>query len=540
MPVDCKEFKNFEIEKSQYIKEDHNLLDFQQYTIYKALNTTSFLISFPTGCGKTFTSLATYFYYLEKYPNTKLIIFTNNSAIFQFNSEIDKFFKYDNERIVIHSSIDKDYKKARLEAFKEFTISSNKNILILGYSILKINIEDLLNTCKTLDKNKIPIFIIYDEATNFKNTATATYKGVIQLSFFATRILALTATLSKGKLDEAYGIFRGIQIPLAPSKKAFMDKYCIIKKLHKSWFTKIVGYKNIDHFKNTIKDHSILINKSDISESLPSFISKCVELETDSLTKDFIKCVKNNKVNLINGEDSDQLDSKINAMVMVGTIHRGCVSPFITNIITDSMLNVEKSTYKSPKHLEILRLLDDEYNDEKIVIYCTSRKFIDILEKSIKDDCENKNYNKVLKITGEIDPIQREKNKELFTKSKDYNIILINTAGIESINLQASNTLIVVDIPKSAGDLIQLLGRISRIGSKHSNLYVNYLLLKGTQDIAEYNIIQKQLFLLKNILGEFEKNVIDYESFKKDKVLSSLSDDEIQNSSIDKILLSYA
>jgi len=523
-----KVWKDFEITPLSVIKDSHKLLDFQQYSVYCALNKKSYLLGLPTGGGKTFTSLATYFYYKEKYPNTKLIIVTNKSAIFQFDSEISKFFNYEKCRTVIHSEMTGNYKKARENAYSEF--ENNSEILILNYQNLKSDIDKIIVSVSDF-KQKSPdnkVFIIYDEATAFKNTGTLTYKTVLKLNLLVDKFIALTATLTKGKLEEAYGIFKGIGISITKSKAQFIREFCVTKKIPRLHIEQIIGYKNISKFKEIIDPHCIILNKTDISDSLPSFTTNIVYCTLDSAQKEMLKLIKSG---YFIKDDVEQDNAMLLKMMEFGFNRRCLIDPNIVYSEDEKIPN-----YKSPKTIEILDLLNDSYSNEKIVIYSHSKKYIDILEKTISSEVENSSYKKVLKITGDITAQDREKSKQLFTESEKHNIILINTAGLESINLQISGTLIVCDIPTSAGNLIQLLGRISRIGSKHKQLSVNYLLMKDQQDESEYFIINKQLYLLNNIIGESEKNIIDFEYLKQDKAFSGMSDEELSTMSIDQIL----
>lgn len=526
-------WSNFEITKCSFIKEEQSLLDFQQYSIFQALNKKSFLLGLSTGSGKTFTSLSSYFYYKEKFPNTKLMVLTNKSALFQFNSEIDKFFNYAGERIVLHSDLKGNYKKARENAYQSF--SKDAEILIMNYPILKLDIDKILETIKSIKKFH-KIFVIYDEATAFKNTKTSAYKSVLKLTSNCDKCLALTATLSKGKLEEAYGIFRGIGIPLTKTKAEFLESFCITKNVYRTNIKQIVGYKNIENFKKIIEPHCILLNKSDINSSLPAFVTKVTHLELDDIQRENLELIEDGffleQSMLQKNPECYKEISEITINLMSFGYNRRCL------LDPNILYSEEKySNYISPKSKEILNLLEDQYSNEKIVIYSHSKKYINILEKLISKKCSNESYKKVLKITGDISTTDREKYKDLFTNDSKYNLILLNTAGIESINLQISNTLIVCDIPSNSGNLIQLLGRISRIGSKHSSLFVNYLLIKDHQDVDEYFIINKQLLLLKNILGESEKNIIDFEILKQDHAFNHMSSEELSTSSIDQILL---
>ena len=521
-------WKNFKINKCSLIKDEYDLLDFQQYAIYLALNSKSFVCGLPTGSGKSCTSLATYFYYKEKYPKTKLLIFTDSSAILQFNSEISKFFKYEKERLVIYDN-GTNYKKHRENSYNKFQNDESFEIMILNYPIAYLDFPKLMDTLINF-KNKDSenkLYCIFDEATAFKNISTKTHKSISKIANLADKKIALTATITKGKAEEIYGIFKGIGILLEKTKAAFLEKYCILKKIPNFNFVQIVGYKNINELKERISKFSISVNKSDIQESLPSFTIKTINVKTDSAQTELIKKIKNG---YFIKEDLDREDAMITALTEFGYIRRSLIDPNIVYSEEDLLLD-----YKSPKTIQLLNLLENEYDNEKLVIYCASKKYINILEKEIKN-CSNKNYTKVLKITGDVSNEDRENYKRSFTNDSNYNIILINNAGIQAINLQISGTIICCNFPDNGGNLLQLMGRISRIDSKHNKLNIVYLITKDTSEEDEYYILNKQLLLLKSILGESEKGIIDYEVLKNDSQFKGISDEEFLNLSFDKIM----
>ncbi len=521
-------WKGFEIIKSKYLKESITLLDYQQYTIYLALNTKSYLMGLPTGSGKTVTSLSTFFYFKEKFPKTKLIIFTDTSAILQFNSEISKFFNYDKERLVVYDT-GGNYRKRRHETYKRFANDENVEVLILNYQSSYLDFPEIFNmitSYKGISKEN-KVYCIYDEATAFKNVSTQTHKSIHKISSLVDKRIALTATLTKGKAEEIYGVFKGIGIYIEKNKEAFLSRYCILKKIPKFNFSQVVGYKNVEELKLKIQQHSISINKADIYDSLPSFCTKVINVEIDTHQKQLIKDIKNGKFIKEDLENHNSLSSKI---MEYGYIRRSLIDP---NIVLSE--NEKLNSYKSPKTLQILKMLEEDYTDEKLIIYCASKKYINILEDEIKN-CNNKRYKKVLKITGDINSEQREKYKELFTTSVNHNIILINNAGIQSINLQISGTIICCNFPDNGGNLLQLMGRISRIGSQHSKLNIVYLINKKSPEEDEYFILNKQLLLLKSILGESEKGIIDMEVIKMDSQFKDISDEDFLNLSLDKIM----
>ena len=97
------------------------------------------------------------------------------------------------------------------------------------------------------------------------------------------------------------------------------------------------------------------------------------------------------------------------------------------------------------------------------MIYTQSRLYLDVLANTIRKDPDTPDfYKNVLEIHGGVTGFQREENRKLFYTSPHHNIMILNDAGLEALNLQASNTLLVTTLPRTAGDLVQLAGRISQ------------------------------------------------------------------------------
>lgn len=52
-------------------------------------------------------------------------------------------------------------------------------------------------------------------------------------------------------------------------------------------------------------------------------------------------------------------------------------------------------------------------------------------------------------------------------------------AGSDAINLQQAGVMLFYDMPWSAGDYLQILGRMIRIGSPHQRVYAMHMLAEG-------------------------------------------------------------
>jgi len=207
-------WKNFELIKLDCSKDDFTLLDFQAFAIYQALQADTFYISLPTGTGKTLCSIATYLYYKEIYPDTKLMIVTTNSALFQFAEEFSKFFNHNLLIQVIHAKAEgikaSNYQEQRKDIIKNWGKTKNPDVILMNYPIFRSEKENIIKAIKDIKKQGRS-FVVFDEATAFKDLKPQISKAVAAVSKLVDKKLCLTATLLKGKLEEIYGMFKNMK-----------------------------------------------------------------------------------------------------------------------------------------------------------------------------------------------------------------------------------------------------------------------------------------------------------------------------------------
>jgi SNF2 family DNA or RNA helicase len=569
---ETKEWEGFKLKRIESFREETELLDFQAYGVMRALNSKQFVFGFATGLGKTYSAYSVYFYYKDKYPNTKLLILTNKSAVVQVREELFKFFNEELRVSIVHPKMEgvggkNTYKKVRQEAYS--TWAQSGDVLIMNYATFRSDIKELESSIKALKKQGYRFIFIADEATAFKNLTSQVHQAVAKVAKLADRVVALTATLTKGKLEESYAILKCLGISIVPSKEAFLERFCnCISYPNKPYIKKIVGYKEIEEFAQLIAPYALIVRKQDAKGKLPYYVLKKTLCEHSQAQ---IECVKNiyagvylkNKeqieqegeggvkdeleaaekpqdssltslqgvtevslvlaqegINPFKMTDSEWIALKertqegqpfqtVSKLTEVGFIKRALIDP---RLVSREGLQDYSLKQASPKTLEIVRMLEEDFEDEKVVIYTPSKQYLYLLKHTLEKTGLPSQYKKVLEVTGDVSAVDREKNKKRFTESKTHNLMLLNDAGIESLNLQAASVMVVTSLPKSGGDLIQLAGRLSRLGSQHTELLLVYLLTEDSQDLDEYVILNEQMRLISSIMGEPEEGLLDKSS----------------------------
>jgi superfamily II DNA or RNA helicase len=545
MPV--QPWETFALRRLDELLPEFDPKNFQHFSVYRAICERIFVVGLQTGLGKTLVSLLSYFYYRIKFPDTKLLVFTSNSAVLQFRNELDKFFAHELDACSIHKKMKKfsdvtydkkkgGYAQTRQFAYQKFgDHQGGLDALFLNYAVLRRDAKLIHSAVMKLQRKGIAVFSVFDEATNFYTLDTQTHYATYGIASNSERVLGLTATITKGKLEQIYGIYKALGFLVAPTKSIFEDRYCVYSYsfIGTRKIRKIDGYINTEEFVNIIKPVSIVLRKKDVAKYLPKFTPQKIMLEHSPDQFNLIGRLMAGMV--VQGDD--EVPHTVTKLTEVGYVKRALQD---VRLVTKQNLHDFSLKAASPKTKYIIDRLQNEFCDEKIVIYSPSKVYVNLLRDTIHSLAVKGQmdaaYSRVLTITGDVSPDVREDYKKLFSESSDYNLMIINNAGADAINLQAASVMIIATLPKSGGDLVQLVGRISRIGSQHTNLLLYYLLTEDSQDLDEYLAMHRQMQIMSQVIGEAEEGLIDFEALKEMERASDLSDEDYKRKSLLQIL----
>ena len=139
-------------------------------------------------------------------------------------------------------------------------------------------------------------------------------------------------------------------------------------------------------------------------------------------------------------------------------------------IILNDLVNIWNNVKEDPKLVKFKSILDT-HPEDKIVVFTESKQTALYLEKELK------NYKKVLTIHGENRDKLKDTIRENFDanypiQKNEYNVIISTDTLSEGVNMHRSNIIYNYDIPWNSTRLMQRIGRINRIGTKHSQIYI--------------------------------------------------------------------
>lgn len=445
-------------------------------------NMKRFLLGDDCGLGKTLQSIGAMCFLWEKKPDLKVIIFTNKSAVEQWKGEFSKF------TTEITCFLSKGTPKKRHAILEEFyDYAEGPCVLIMGY---RSGVQDF-----RVMQNWVGYMLVYDEATAFKNPKTQVHQVCKYLGDRAERVWALTATMIKNNLMEGWGIFRVVEGSLFPSNRnAFMMNYCItrLQKIPRSnrQIPIVVGYRkaDIERFRKLIDPYFIGRPKFAVASELPSLTTRKIRfdmtnqqrLRYDDALLGFLD-VENEE-----GDLEEKEVTKLTAII------------YCQQIVNHLHLIDSLESDKSAKLDALLDIVQNEFDGDKVIIFSRFRKMIDIIEAVFK-----KKKIKTCRITGAEDEAQRSKSQNLFQDANsDTKVVLITTAAAEAINLQQAKCLIFYDSPWSAGDYIQLLGRMIRIGSVYDKVFALHLMARDSIDERVMQVLNSKMKLIEKVIGK--------------------------------------
>lgn len=324
------------------------------------------------------------------------------------------------------------------------------------------------------------VFLVMDEIHKLKNHKSQFHTKCAILSRMSQRVVGMTATPVKNRLMEFFAIFRIIFPSLFPMVSHFQNDYCVMKIQEIPGGRKVpivVGYKNLDSFVAKIEPYYLSRKKYDVAKELPELISVECECELLELQEELYDMAETGLLN--KGDDPDSTSSDIlSSMTMC---QQAANSPRL--IADEGGVPFEGPSSKADRLME---LLEEEADGQKVIVFSRFKKMINLVDSMLEE-----RKIKFVRITGdEADPKLREKAKVQFQNMKSgVDVILLTTAGAESINLQSAQHFVFLDLPWSWGDYVQLVGRMQRIGSSHNTIVAHHFLSRkrdGKKTIDHY------------------------------------------------------
>jgi SNF2 family DNA or RNA helicase len=264
------------------------------------------------------------------------------------------------------------------------------------------------------------------------------------------------------------------------------------------------GYKNVPKFRAAMRPFFYGRSQRQVKEPLPRLTTRIHPIDLDEeQIKLLLEDIPSGAYELppalikVRGEWHEKARDPDNEMTMLSVYQLVANHPALLDPRDSKMF----TKHLSPKEETLLDLLDGDLKGEKVIVFSKYRSHIDRLEAITKNG--HFTERKFLRITGAEKETQRELNKRKFQDPDgDYDLIVINSAATEGVNLQQAAHLICLDMPWSLGSFLQLIGRMLRMASPHAACTLHVLCAKGSVDEYVIETIKGKKMLFEAIFGE--------------------------------------
>lgn len=459
------------------LRKDWPLTDDQNDIIDFMLHRAECICAAQTGFGKTYLGCTAICHILLKYQSSHAIILVPQKAIKAFKRELSEKLR------VSYNTLTSD----------TFDFKENNRITLMTHTSLKKYI-DYIKDIKKSGKNLI---LLVDEAHIFSCKESKIYQLMLSIRNYFSICYMMTATPLKNNIEGLFWLFTMLDYKIFGPWDFFKNNYLVTethkttrmcgkgnKKTKKTFYEEeVVGYKNLPMLKQ-ILDKFIIIKQKHYNLE---FIYNKIEL-----TPDEIKPYLNAGAGLLRATAKDSFAVRVHDLQQV-----------VDNINKDYKI-IDKL---SSKEQLFIKLIYTKIKDNHpTLVYCDYNEVVDRLCYILDKTKNITGVKQILQITGNISLKKRERVENLIDNNT---VVLITSAGTESVNLQKADSLIFYDIPFSILTFIQAVGRITRMDSKYNKQYIHILEAVGTIDSYKRYLVQINGGLIMNMFGKIETLPLD-------------------------------
>lgn len=458
------------------VQGDVSIAPEQEEGINFLLSRKGAILSFGTGMGKTLTALVSTKILLDRFPNTKAVIVHPVKAQKAFRKELFTRLKYNKDEVGIISTEIMDY-----------DIVSNRIFLITD-----TNIEKYKDVLAEVVASGYKLILVIDEAHKLQDPDSKFYVTMSDVKSISTICWGLTATPILNDLDSLYHIISFFCPGFLGKKTAFDNRYTVwhledryIKGGRKIKTKVLDGYKNLDELNTRLKEVIIVRQKQ--------YDLKFGNLIEDMTPEEYAIYEKVSSGILGNEEDERNFSRRLHDLQRF--IDR---SYDADESLRDTVMQYNSTLYSTKESLlldALKKTLDQGYS---VIIYADYHDTVRRLNKVLRSKKQELGLGNIFEITGAIDIKTREQVEE---KIGNKDVVIITSAGSESINLQRANCVIFYDIPFSIKTIIQVVGRVCRRDTTHKHQYILTLVMKGTVDEYKYINYQSNLSMVQKSVG---------------------------------------
>ncbi|MFZ3207780.1 MAG: DEAD/DEAH box helicase, partial [Geobacteraceae bacterium] len=434
------------------------LYPYQREGVLFAVKTGRSLIADDMGLGKTIQAIASAELMARLFGIARVLVISPTSLKYQWKAEIEAFT---NRTVTVIEGL-----------------TPKRRDLYRDDSFFKLLNYDIVYRDSDLIREWGPDLIILDEAQRIKNWQTRTAQAVKRLD--SPYALVLTGTPLENRIEELHSIME------------FVDRYHLgplYRFVHAHRVTddggKVVGYRDLDRIRHSLKGVMIRRRKSEVLKELPERIDKnyFVPLtpEQAKIHEDFADIV----LRLVNKWRRYKFLSEADNLRLRIALAR-------MRMVSDNTYLVDKQTVFGPKIAELEMLLREIVIEggEKVVIFSQWLRMNELVERVLEANCIG-----YVHLNGGVPSKERKGLMSRFKEDAGCRVFLSTDAGGVGLNLQSGSVVINMDIPWNPAILEQRIARVHRMGQKKSVRVINFISKNSIEErILDLIRFKKALF----------------------------------------------
>lgn len=314
--------------------------------------------------------------------------------------------------------------------------------------------------------------VVVDECQYIESLKAIRSRAVIQVCADSRiKKVFLSGTPFETKVRQFYNTCHILAPDLFPKESDFLFRYCNPKKGYFGWT--FDGVSNIDELRRKLSLFMIRHRKEDVLKQLPPKQNIPVYFDMDTKVRESYDEME---------EELLKIKDKLHQFTYLAEMKKALVEIKKNTIVQyiKDMLEIEQKIVVMVQHNEMYNHLMDKFDDIAV------------------------GFN------GGVSTFKRQDTVNKFQKDKKVRLFIgqIDAAGT-GITLTASHSLIFVEWPQTAADIIQTSDRICRIGQEnHCQIY--FTIVKDTIDEGPLGNLTNHYSDIRSVLdGESDISFVD-------------------------------
>lgn len=415
------------------------------------------LIGDEMGLGKTLQALVLASFYLEEWP---VLVICPSSVRFVWKEQATKWLPHlcseDSVQVITKGKT---------------SFRSDATVWVISYNLLADSRTGSKFTARP-DGQRHRV-VICDESHNIKEWKTQKTRTVVSILDSSDRAILLSGTPIRNNPDDIHPQLCGLKLPGLLKPHLFRRRYCreSTGSFGGQSFRKVAGARNAAEL-NLVLTSTIMIRrlKKDVLKELPEKRRQKVPIEPAAT-----KLVKE-----LRGQMENMADESI------------------------SMLFKKLASVKLPEVKEyVVEVLDR--GNEKFIVFGHHHVMLDGLEEALQKRLKQDGLSYV-RICGATPAAKRLDYVNEFQDNPDCRVALLSiTACCEGLTLTAAGLVIFAELYWVPGTVEQAEARAHRIGTKHTKVVVEFLVVPGTPDDLIFNKLERKKRDCSSILDNLDE-----------------------------------